>query len=336
MRILLTGGAGFVGSACLRHLMAHGHDVIAYDNLVEGHPKAVGEAPIVVGDIADTETLATALKDFGAEAVMHFAAATNVGESVERPDYHYANNIGGTLSLLNAMRTAGVNRMLFSSTCATYGMAEGLSMSEDTPQQPFSPYARTKLAVEWMIRDFAHAYGLGFTLLRYFNASGADPSGEFGEYHDPETHLIPLVLDVALGKRDKIMIFGDDYSTPDGTCIRDYIHIEDLASAHRLAIEATTPETAEVFNVGTGQGQSVMEIITACERVVGFDIAKEITSRRPGDPPALIADPTKLKSQLGWQPKYTSIDDTIATAWAWHQKHPDGYTGPRRVSDKGM
>lgn len=336
MKILLTGGAGYVGSACLRHLKAHGHDVIAYDNLVEGHPRAVGDAPIVVGDIADTEKMTETLRDFGAEAVMHFAAATNVGESVGRPDYHYANNIGGTLSLLNAMRDAGVKRMLFSSTCATYGMAEGSSMNEDTPQEPFSPYARTKLAVEWMIRDFAHAYGLGFTLLRYFNASGADPSGDFGEYHDPETHLIPLVLEVALGRREKIMVYGDDYPTPDGTCIRDYIHIEDLASAHRLAIEATTPETVEVFNIGTGTGQSVMEIIAACERVVGHEIAKEVTDRRPGDPPSLVADPTKLKTRLGWQPKYTSIDDTIATAWAWHQKYPDGYEGPKRVSDQSM
>ena len=336
MRILLTGGAGYVGSACLRHLRAHGHDVIAYDNLVEGHPGAVGDAPIVVGDIADTEKMTGALKDFGAEAVMHFAAATNVGESVDRPDYHYGNNIGGTLSLLNAMRDAGVNRLLFSSTCATYGMAERAAMTEDTPQEPFSPYARTKLVVEWMIRDFAHAYGLGFTLLRYFNASGADPSGDFGEYHDPETHLIPLVLEVALGRREKIMIFGDDYPTPDGTCIRDYVHIDDLASAHRLAIEATTPETAEVYNIGTGTGQSVMEIIAACERVVGHEIATEIAARRPGDPPALVADPTKLKTRLGWQPEYTSIDDTIATAWAWHRKRPDGYEGPKRVSDQGM
>jgi UDP-glucose 4-epimerase len=289
----------------------------------------VGGCDLVVGDIADTDRLAATLRDFGAEAVMHFAAATYVGESVTDPEYHYRNNIGGTLSLLNAMRAAGVNRMLFSSTCATYGMSDRVPMAEDTPQEPFSPYARTKLAVEWMIRDFAHAYGLGFTLLRYFNASGADPSGEYGEYHDPETHLIPLVLEVALGKREKIRIYGTDYPTPDGTCIRDYIHIDDLASAHLLAIQATTPETAEVFNVGTGQGQSVMEIIAACEKVTGRKIAQEIAPRRPGDPPALVADPAKLKTRLGWQPRYTSIEDTIATAWAWHQKHPDGYEGPR-------
>ena len=325
MKILLTGGAGYVGSACLRHLAAEGHDVIAYDNLVEGHPKAVGESPLVVGDIADTEKLTQTLQDFGAEAVMHFAAATNVGESVTRPDYHYGNNVAGTLSLLNAMRDAGVSRMLFSSTCATYGMTERETMSEETPQDPFSPYARSKLAVEWMIRDFAEAYGMGFTLLRYFNAAGADPSGRFGEYHHPETHLIPLVLEVALGRRDKIKVFGTDYPTPDGTCIRDYVHIDDLASAHRLAIEATGPKTAEVFNIGTGQGQSVIEIIAACEKVVGHPIAQEIAPRRPGDPPRLVADPAKLKNQLGWAPKYTAIEDTIATAWAWHQALPDGY-----------
>lgn len=330
MKILVTGGAGYVGSACLRHIVKEGHEAIAYDNLAEGHPKAVGNSELVVGDIADTEKLTRTLKEFGADAVMHFAAATYVGESVTNPEYHYRNNIGGSLSLLNAMRQAGVKRMLFSSTCATYGMTESEVMSEETPQAPFSPYARTKLAVEWMIRDFAHAYGLGFTLLRYFNASGGDPSGDFGEYHNPETHLIPLVLEVPLGKRKEILIFGDDYPTPDGTCIRDYVHIDDLASAHRLAIEATTPETQEVFNIGTGNGQSVLEIIEACEKVVGTSIARRIVARRPGDPPRLVANPTKLKAQLGWQPNYLSIEDTIRTAWQWHQKNPEGYPGTSR------
>ena len=198
-------------------------------------------------------------------------------------------------------------------------------MAEDTPQDPFSPYARTKLAVEWMIRDYAHAYGFGFTLLRYFNASGADPSGAFGEDHRPESHLIPLVLQVALGRRDEIKIFGTDYSTPDGTCIRDYVHTADLAVAHLLAIEATNLNTAEVFNIGTGQGNSVKEIIAACEKVTGMAIPQEITDRRPGDPPSLVANSTKLKSVLGWKPKYTEIEDTIATAWAWHKSHPNGY-----------
>jgi UDP-glucose-4-epimerase GalE len=257
--------------------------------------------------------------------VMHFAAATYVGESVENPEYHYRNNIGGTLSLLNAMRKAGVKRMLFSSTCATYGMTPKVPMSEDSPQEPFSPYARTKLAVEWMIRDFAHAYGLGFTLLRYFNAAGADADAQHGEDHRPETHLIPLVLEVPLGKRDKIKVLGDDYPTPDGTCIRDYVHTEDLAQAHLLAMEATTPTTAEVYNIGTGTGSSVLEVIRACEEVTGTTIPREVVGRRPGDPPALVADPTKLKTRLGWKPRYPDIRSVVASAWAWHKSHPNGY-----------
>jgi len=325
MKILITGGAGYVGSACLRHVVAQGHQAVAYDNLVEGHPGAVGDAPLVVGDIADTDKLTRTLRELGADAVMHFAAATYVGESVTNPEYHYRNNVGGSLSLLNAMRAAGVKRLLFSSTCATYGMTEAEAMSEDTPQAPFSPYARTKLAVEWMIRDFAHAYGLGFTLLRYFNASGGSPDGRFGEYHNPETHLIPLVLEVPLGRRKELKVYGNDYPTPDGTCIRDYVHIDDLASAHLLAIERTSPESAEVFNIGTGVGQSVLEIIQACERVTGQKIPYQVVARRPGDPPRLVADPKKLKGVLGWKPKYTNIDDTIASAWAFHQKNPDGY-----------
>lgn len=324
MKILITGGAGYVGSACLRYVAEQGHEVMAYDNLAMGHAGATDGHPLVVGDIADTEKLTETLQDFGADAVMHFAAATYVGESVEDPEYHYRNNIGGTLSLLNAMRAAGINRMLFSSTCATYGMTDSETMSEATPQDPFSPYARTKLAVEWMIRDFAHAYDMGFTLLRYFNASGADPDGRHGEDHRPENHLIPLVLQTALGQRDVIKVFGTDYPTPDGTCIRDYVHTRDLASAHLLAIEATTPETAEVFNIGTGQGQSVMDIIKTCEKVTGRAIPQEVTERRPGDPPRLVAEPSKLKTQLGWEPQFT-IEETIATAWAWHQAHPDGY-----------
>jgi UDP-glucose 4-epimerase len=306
-------------------MAAMGHDVLAYDNLAQGHAKAVAGHDFVEGSIADTDRLTGALRDFGAEAVMHFAAATYVGESVENPDYHYGNNIEGTRSLLNAMRAAGVDRMLFSSTCATYGMTDSPTMSETTPQDPVSPYARTKLAVEWMLRDFARAYGMGFTILRYFNAAGADEDGAHGEDHKPENHLIPLVLQTALGQRERILIYGDDYPTPDGTCIRDYVHTSDLASAHRLAIEATAPTTAEVFNIGTGNGQSVKQIVAACEKVVGHPIPQEIAPRRPGDPPRLVADPAKLKTELGWRPDYTDIEKTIATAWTWHRSHPDGY-----------
>jgi UDP-glucose-4-epimerase GalE len=325
MRILVTGGAGYVGSACLRFAIDAGHEAVAFDNLVEGHPDAVGEASVVEGDIADTPLLIQTIRDHSIDAVMHFAAATNVGESVENPGYHYGNNIGGTLSLLRAMKETGVDRMLFSSTCATYGMSPVCPMSEDTPQEPFSPYARTKLTVEWMIRDFAHAHGLGFTLLRYFNASGASPDGKFGEYHNPETHLIPIALQVPLGERDKLFVFGNDYETEDGTCIRDYVHIDDLASAHLLAIGNTNPTTAEVFNIGTGNGCSVLEIIEACKSVTGHEIPFEIVDRRPGDPPALVADPKKIMDQLGWKPKYLKIEDTIETAWCWHREHPGGY-----------
>ena len=325
MKILITGGAGYVGSACLRHVAAQGHEVLAYDNLGMGHRAAVDGHPLVVGDIADTALLTQTLGDFGADAVMHFAAATYVGESVENPELHYRNNVAGSLSLLTAMRGAGVQRMLFSSTCATYGMAQSDTMSETTPLDPFSPYARTKLAVEWMIRDFAHAYGMGFTLLRYFNAAGGDPDGRHGEDHSPESHLIPLVLQVPLGQRDKIMVFGDDYATPDGTCIRDYVHTRDLASAHLLAIEATEPGTGEVYNIGTGNGQSVMQIIRACEQVTGQSIPFEIAPRRPGDPPRLVAEPSKLKTRLGWTPQYAEVEQIVETAWAWHQAHPEGY-----------
>lgn len=327
MKILVTGGAGYVGSACLRYVAEQGHEVLAYDNLLMGHAEAVEGHAIVEGDIADTDRLTATLKDFGADAVMHFAAATYVGESVEKPELYYRNNVLGTLSLLNAMRAAEVSKLLFSSTCATYGMAEAETMSEATPLDPVSPYARTKLAVEWMIRDFAHAYDMGFTLLRYFNASGADADGRHGEDHTPESHLIPLVLQVPLGQRDRIMVFGDDYPTPDGTCIRDYVHTRDLASAHLKAIEATEVGTDEVYNIGTGNGQSVLQILEACEEVTGQAIPREIAPRRAGDPPKLVADPTKLRTQLGWAPEYTDIRENIATAWAWHKAHPGGYGG---------
>ena len=326
MKVFVTGGAGYVGSACLRRLLAEGHDAIAFDNLSEGHHLAVPVGRLVEGELRDTAALAQAMRVHGADAVMHFAAATYVGESVTNPDHHYGNNIGGTLSLLRAMREAGVQRMLFSSTCATYGDNPKPPMNEQAAQIPCSPYARTKLAVEWMIRDFAHAYGLGFTILRYFNAAGADAGGEFGENHEPETHLIPLLLQVALGQRDKLQLYGDDYPTPDGTCVRDYVHTDDLASAHLLAIAATTPTTAEVFNIGTGIGQSVKQVLAACEAVTGRRIPVDVVARRPGDAPALVADPAKLMTQLGWSPKWPDIHDVVQTAWTWHRRYPKGYT----------
>ena len=329
MKILITGGAGYVGSACLRHLGRSGHEVLAYDNLVEGHVKAVGGYPFVKGDIADTGFLTETLKAFQADAVMHFAAATNVGESVVNPEYHWRNNVSGSLSVLNAMRATGVDRLLFSSTSSTYGLSEEVPMTEETPLQPINPYARSKLAVEWMIRDFAEAYGIGFVLLRYFNAAGADPSGEFGEYHDPETHLIPRILEAALGRREAIEIYGTDYPTPDGTCLRDYVHVDDLAQAHRLAIEAVTRQDRSVFNIGTGTGYTVREVIEACRTVTNAAIEVVEGPRRAGDPVALVCDPTKLISELGWKPSYTSLRDIVQTAWIWHARYPDGY-GPRQ------
>jgi len=325
MNILVTGGAGYVGSACLRFLHARGHKVVAYDNLVQGHRAAVGEVELVEGDITDTQKVVETLRDIQAEAVMHFAAATYVGESVSDPEYHYRNNIYGTLCLLNAMRVANVNRILFSSTCATYGDNPEYPMTEETPQNPCSPYARTKLSVEWMIQDFSNAYGLGYTLLRYFNASGASPDGDFGEAHSPENHLIPLVLQIPLEQCDKLQVFGDDYPTADGTCIRDYIHVDDLASAHLLAIQATKPGTQNIFNVGTGRGNSVLEIIKACEEVTGHSIPYEVVERRSGDAPALVAEPTKLMNELSWRPIFVDIKETIATAWEWHRNNPNGY-----------
>ena len=325
MKILLTGGAGYVGSACLRLLKQSGHTVVAFDNLVEGHPFAVDGAKLVVGDIRDMAFLEQTMRENEIEAVMHFAAATDVGESVRNPSYHYDNNIGGTLSLLNAMAAAKVKKILFSSTCATYGMNPKSPMAEDADQDPCSPYARTKLTVEWMIKDFAHIHDFGYTLLRYFNAAGASQDGNFGEYHHPENHLIPLVLENILCGESELKVFGDDYPTADGTCIRDYVHIEDLASAHLLAMEAIGEGTAEVFNIGTGDGQSVMDIIQACEQVSGHKANYKVVDRRPGDPPELVANSSKLRTQLGWQPKYTTIADIVRTAWTWHKLKPLGY-----------
>ena len=325
MRILLTGGAGYVGSACLRHLLAQGLDVYAFDDLSQGHAEAVPEERLRRGDILDTSALTEALRETRAEAVMHFAAATCVGESVENPEHYYRTNIGGTRSVLAAMRATSVRRFLFSSTCATYGLSATEPMTEDTLQDPCSPYARTKLAVEWMIEDFSRAYSFGYTLLRYFNAAGASPDGKYGEDHDPENHLIPLILQVVNGQREKLQVFGNDYPTPDGTCVRDYIHVDDLAEAHLQALKATTPDTAEVYNVGTGKGHSVLEVLQACELSVGQRIPYEVVERRPGDAPALVANPRKLTSALGWRPGYTRIHDIVETAWRWHRGRPEGY-----------
>ena len=325
MKVLLTGGAGYVGSACLRHLLRHGLDAYAYDDLSRGHRGAVPEGRLIIGDILDSHRLAHTLREGEFDAVMHFAALAYVGESVSEPERYWRINVAGSVSLLDAMLAAGVRRILFSSTCSIYGDSPAVPMSEMAPQTPCNPYARTKLAIEWAIRDCADAHGLGFTLLRYFNAAGADEDGRHGEDHEPESHLIPLVLQVASGRREAIGVFGIDYPTADGTCIRDYIHVDDLAQAHRLAIEATSPGSRHVFNVGTGQGHSVLEVIETCERVTGRAVPRRIEPRRPGDPPALVADSSKLVQQLGWRPRFADLQTIVETAWRWHEAHPDGY-----------
>ena len=326
MRIFVTGGAGYVGSACLRHLTSSGHTAIAYDDLSQGHRAAVGGAELIVADIADTDRLTQALREFRADAVMHFAAATYVGESVTDPEFHYRNNIGGTLSLLNAMRAAGVRRMLFSSTCATYGETPQVPDVRGRPPgslQPLRPHQAGRRVDDPRFLDGLSSWDSPFC----GTSTPPEPPRTAATVRttDRRPTSYRWCSDVALGRSDRIRVFGDDYPTPDGTCIRDYVHVDDLASAHLLAIEATRPETREVFNVGTGQGQSVRDIIAACESVAGKKIPCEVVERRPGDAPALVADPTKLMSRLDWRPRYTSIEETVATAWRWHRSNPDGY-----------
>jgi UDP-glucose-4-epimerase GalE len=256
---------------------------------------------------------------------MHFAAFALVGESVTNPAKYYQNNVVASLSLLDAMRTAGVNRIVFSSTTATYGEPTRIPITEDERQEPINPYGFAKLVIEHALADYAAAYGLGYAALRYFNAAGASPEGDLGEDHDPESHLIPIVLQVALGQRPHISVFGDDYATPDGTCIRDYIHVDDLGSAHVLALQRLRPGEGLKLNLGTGRGYSVREVVDACRRATGHKIPAVIAARRPGDPPQLVADSTRAQTQLSWKPKYNDIDTIVVTAWRWHQAHPNGY-----------
>jgi UDP-glucose 4-epimerase len=325
MRILVTGGAGYVGSHCVRELLKAGHDPFVYDNLSRGHAEAVPAGRLVEGDLSDQKKLTAILRERRIEAVMHFAAFALVGESVAEPHLYYGNNILGSFHLLEAMRAAGVKKFVFSSTTATYGTPEKMPIAETTPQQPINPYGFSKLVVERMLDDYAHAYGLAFAALRYFNAAGAAPEGDLGEDHDPESHLIPIVLQVALGQREKIMIFGDDYPTPDGTCIRDYVHIVDLASAHLAALERLEAGKGIKCNLGTGRGYSVKEVIDTCRKITGHPIPAQVAARRPGDPPELIADAQLAKSLLGWTPKFATIESIVETAWRWHQAHPRGF-----------
>lgn len=327
MRVLLTGGAGYVGSHAAMLLARGGHDVWVYDNLAYGHRAAALNGRLIEGDILDGARLSSALRDHEIEAVMHFAAFCYVGESVTDPAKYYRNNVVGALSLLDAMRANDVGRVVFSSTCATYGVPDDVPITEAEKQAPINPYGYTKLAIEHALADYSTAYGIGYAALRYFNASGAAADGSLGEDHVPETHLIPLVLQVALGQREEILVFGDDYPTPDGTCVRDYIHVEDLATAHIAALERLEPSSQLKLNLGTGQGASVLEVIDACRRVTGHEIPAKLVERRPGDPPALVADASLARETLSWTPKYMGIEPIVASAWAWHQAHPKGYDG---------
>jgi UDP-glucose 4-epimerase len=321
MKILVTGGAGYIGSHAVQRLLQSEHRVVIFDNLVYGHRELAQGQELIVGELSDRDALYRLFSEQHFDAVMHFAAYAYVGESVKHPAKYYYNNVVGTLNLLDAMREHNVKKIIFSSTCATYGEPREIPIPETHPQMPINPYGQSKLMVEHILRDYDVAYGLRFVSLRYFNAAGASPEGGIGEDHTPETHLIPLVLDVALGRRPHITIYGTDYDTPDGTCIRDYIHVTDLADAHLLGLEfLRREERSEFFNLGNGNGFSVRDVIEAAKRITGKPIAVIEGDRRAGDPAKLIGSAAKAKALLGWQPRFADLDTIISTAWAWHQE----------------
>ena len=325
MNVLVVGGAGYVGSHAVRLLTRAGYTVWVYDNCQRGHRAAVPANILIEGDLLNHQQLVDVLREKSIDAVMHFAAFALVGESVSDPASYYQNNVVGALTLLDAMRTTDVRRIVFSSTCATYGIPQSVPISEEHPQMPVNPYGFTKLAIEWALQDYAHAYDLGFVALRYFNAAGASPDGDIGEDHTPESHLIPLVLQTALGQRKHVTIFGEDYPTADGTCIRDYIHVDDLATAHIKALEQIAPGVQLKLNLGTGRGTSVRSVIEASQRVTGRKIPTVIGDRRAGDPPELVADSRRAQRQLDWEPQYLDLEQLVETAWHWHHSHPHGY-----------
>ncbi len=321
MNVFVTGGAGYIGSICVEELLNAGHTVTVFDNLIEGHRSAVdSRAKFVEGDLSDEAAVTRAIKDSGAEAAMHFAAYALVGESMTNPGKYFINNVGNGVKLLNACIANGVKKFVFSSTCATYGPPDRVPMTEDLPQRPINPYGESKLMFEKVLQWYRELHGLEFVALRYFNAAGA--SEQFGEHHRIETHLIPNVLYVALGQKTHCEIFGTDYATPDGTCIRDYIHIIDLAQAHMLAL---APGKQGFYNLGNGDGYSVREVINVCEKVTGKKIPAIEKPRRPGDPPKLVAAADKAKRELIWKPRLARLEDIVASAWKWHVKNPSGY-----------
>jgi UDP-glucose 4-epimerase len=320
MAILVTGGAGYIGSHAVRRLKKAGYETLVLDNLVYGHSEFAAPGELIVGDLEDQTLLETIFSQHKIEAVMHFAAYAYVGESVQNPGKYYRNNVACTLNLLDAMVAHGVKQLIFSSTCATYGEPEEIPITETHPQRPINPYGQSKLMVEQILKDYDHAYGLRSVRLRYFNAAGADPDGGIGEDHDPETHLIPLVLDAAIGKRESVSIFGTDYDTPDGTCVRDYIHVTDLAEAHVLGLRYLQNGGAtDVFNLGNSRGFSVREVIDTARKVTGREIKVVEGGRRAGDPAELVGSAEKIKRVLGWKPQFASLEKIIETAWVWHQ-----------------
>jgi len=322
MNVFVTGGAGYIGSVCVEQLLNAGHVVTVLDNLTEGHRGAVDKrAQFVQGDLSNRELIETTVRQSQPEAIIHFAANALVGESMTNPGKYFRNNVASGLNLLDAAVECKVRKFVFSSTCATYGPPDRIPMTEDLPQRPINPYGESKLMFERMLNWYYQIHGLEFVAFRYFNAAGA--SEKFGEHHRIESHLIPNVLKVPLGQADHCQIFGTDYPTPDGTCIRDYIHIIDLADAHILAM---TPGKRGFYNLGNGDGYSVREVIATCEKVTGKKIPVVEKPRRPGDPPRLVASAEKAKTELGWKPKYPRLEQIVSTAWDWHRKHPKGYS----------
>lgn len=325
MRILVAGGAGYIGSNMVWHLTQAGYEPVVYDNLSKGHSAAVLDAELVVGDLADYDLLLHTIKNYNIQAVMHFAASIEAGESVLDPLKFYRNNVSNTQNLLSAMAAASIDKFVFSSTAAVYGTPESVPTREDMPTLPINPYGQTKLAAENMCHWQSQTGKLRYASLRYFNACGAGANGMLGEDHDPESHLIPLTIQAAIGKRQNIKIFGMDYPTPDGTCIRDYIHVDDLCRAHMLALAKLDDQFELVCNLGNGAGYSVRQIIQTVREVSGCDFEAVEADRRPGDPAVLTADATKAKIQLNWQCKFSKLEDIIQTAWKWHKNHPNGY-----------
>lgn len=319
-KILVCGGAGYIGSHINKQLNKEGYETIVFDNLVYGHMEAVKWGELVVGDLSNLSDIDAIFDRYEIDAVFHFAAYAYVGESVDNPEKYYYNNVVNTLNLLNVMKKHDCNKIIFSSTCATYGVPDRLPITEDMPQNPINPYGATKLMVERIFKDYHKAYGLEFVVLRYFNAAGADPDGEIGESHNPETHIIPLVLDAASGLKPDVKVFGDDYDTPDGSCVRDYIHVTDLATAHLLALHHLEQGgESDFFNLGNERGTSVFEVVESVRRVTGNKFLTSIAQRRPGDPAKLVGSSKKVQEVLGWIPQFSDIDTIISHAWKWHE-----------------